>query len=156
MTQKSIAFCALLVSVLFNFAFATPSPVKDETPPPVSTTSTPLLHANLYENVDGIEDDYLRGAMCLCTGLANFSKGLSVVCPLASTALVGIAAIPELVGPTTKSVLTGLAIAANVGSVLFVGLESYARSAREARKDELIKNLQEHGRNVSAASFTTA
>lgn len=139
------------VSLCLNFAQA--SDIEDES---ISIESQRVfIQANpsdlnkefvsLYKDVNGCEDDYLRCNICVCRFFGNTSETISKLCIFASTAIISVAAIPNITDEATKTVLIASSAVLQVSSIALLSFKMYSQKAIENREGQLKDVLEKHG-----------
>lgn len=93
---------------------------------------------NLYKDIDGYEDDYLRCELCMCRFSGTFSKTASKILIISSALMTGLISVPGLLDDNTKAIVGTASAVCNLTSVAFLSFKLYSDKEVEKRKGRLV------------------
>ena len=103
---------------------------------------------NLYQDVNGYEDDCLRWSICCWRFSGNTAQTLSMITSLGATVFSGVAAIPGLLDDKTKETFIIIATLASLSNFALIALKKYSTDAIIDRREQLKQVLHDHGIDI--------
>jgi len=103
---------------------------------------------NIYQDVEGTEDDYLRCSICMFRCCGNSSVTLSKLAIITSGFMTGLIAIPGLLDDTTKATIGTVSAVLSLSSIALLSFKRYSKKAIEDREEQLKEVLRAHGIDV--------
>lgn len=94
--------------------------------------------ANLYKDIEGYEDDYLRCELFMCRFSGTLSKTASKILIISSALMTGLIAVPGILDDQTKAIVGTAATVCNLTSVAFLSFKLYSDKEVDKRKARLI------------------
>lgn len=103
---------------------------------------------NIYQDVEGKEDDYLRCSICLFRCCGNTSVTLSKLMMIGSGIMTGLIAIPGLIDGPTRITLGAVSSVFSLSTIALLSFKKYSKKAIEDREEQLKHVLKAHGIDV--------
>ena len=119
--------------------------VKVKVKPPSKHRVLDRELVNLYQDVEGIEDDYLRCSICMFRSCGNTSQTLSKILIIGTGIMTGIIAVPGLLDPPTRIVIGSISAIFSISTIALLSFKKYSKKAIVDREKQLKHVLQMHG-----------
>lgn len=100
---------------------------------------------NIYQDVEGTEDDYLRCSICMFRCCGNSSMTLSKISMIGSGVLTGLIAIPGLFDGPTRITIGIVSSVLSLSTIALLSFKRYSKEAIEDREEQLKHVLKAHG-----------
>ena len=103
---------------------------------------------NIYQDVEGVEDNYLRCSICMFRFFGNTSQTLSKILMVGSGIMTAFVAVPDLFSPPIRITFGTISSIFSLSSVALLSFKSYSKEAIEDREEQLKHVLKAHGIDI--------